>query len=88
MTGLLNLWKPKFDWVNETVCVKQSLPVVLTMFISMGVAIVIAMVYGLWLINLMSVSMYMYSVIIVMVLLDIILYYMIHTWGVQQFDSI
>ena len=85
---LLNLWKPKCDWVNETVCVKQSLPVVLTMFISMGVAIVIAMVYGLWLINLMSVSMYMYSVIIVMVLLDIVLYYMIHTWGVQQFDSI
>lgn len=85
---ILNLWKPKFDWINETVCVKQSMPVVLTMFISMGVAIVIAMVYGLWLINLMSVSMYMYSVIIVMVLLDIILYYMIHTWGVQQFDSI
>ena len=33
---LLNLWKPKFDWVNETVCVKQSMPVMMTMFISMG----------------------------------------------------
>ncbi len=85
---VLNLWKPKFDWVNETVCVKQSLPVVLTMFISMGIAVVIAMVYGLWLVDIMSVSVYMYCVIIVALILDVFLYYMIQTWGVHQFDQI
>lgn len=85
---VLNLWKPKFDWVNETVCVKQSLPVVLTMFISMGIAAVIGMIYGFLLIDIMSVSIYMYSVIIAMFILDIILYYVIQTWGVKQFDNI
>ena len=83
---LLNLWKPKFDWVNETVCVKQSLPVVLTMFISMGLAVVIAMIYGLWLVDVMSIATYMYSMIIITLLLDCVLYYLIQTWGVRQFD--
>ena len=85
---LLNLWKPKFDWVNETVCVKQSLPVVLTMFISMGLAVVIAMVYGLWLVDILSITAYMYSVIMIVIILDVVLYQTIQTWGIQQFEHI
>ena len=85
---LLNLWRPKFDWVNETVCVKQSLPVVLTMFISMGLAVVIAMVYGLWLVDILSITAYMYSVIMIVIILDVVLYQTIQTWGIQQFEHI
>lgn len=85
---LLNLWKPKFDWVNETVCVKQSMPVFLTMFISMGLAVAIAMIYGFWLSSLMSMNIYMYIVIAIMALLDIVFYYLIHTWGIRRFDSL
>ena len=85
---LLNLWKPKFDWVNETVCVKQSLPVVLTMFISMGLAVVIAMVYGLWLVDILSITAYMYSVIMIVIILDVVLYQTIQTWGIPQFEHI
>ena len=85
---LLNLWKPKFDWVNETVCVKQSMPVVITMFVSMGLAVAIAMLYGILLVDIMSIYTYMYIVIAVTLLLDIALYYLIYTWGVRQFDAL
>lgn len=85
---LLNLWKPKFDWVNETVCVKQSMPVVITMFVSMGLAVAIAMLYGILLVDIMSIYTYMYIVIAVTLLLDIALYYLICTWGVRQFDAL
>lgn len=87
LLGLLfNLWKPKFDWVNETVCVKQSMPVVLTMFISMGMAFVIAMGYIFIFVNIMSLDIYMYLLIGIFIIADMALYYMVKTWGVHQFD--
>lgn len=85
---ILNLWRPKFDWVNETVCVKQSLPVTLTMFISMGIAILLVMVYAMLLVDIMSITVYMYSVIMIVIILDVVLYQTIQTWGIQQFEHI
>ena len=85
---LLNLWKPKFDWVNETVCVKQSMPVALTMFISMGMTFTIAMGYMFIFVDMMSLDAYMYLLIGIFIIADIALYYMVRTWGVHQFDSL
>ena len=36
---LINLWKPKFDWINETVVVKQSAAVMITMFGTMALVV-------------------------------------------------
>ena len=58
------------------------------MFISMGLAVVIAMVYGLWLVDILSITAYMYSVIILTLVLDFVFYYLIQTWGVRQFERI
>lgn len=33
---LVNLWKPKFDWVNETVVVKQSASVTISILVTMA----------------------------------------------------
>lgn len=85
---LLNLWKPKFDWINETVCVKQSMPVMITMFVSMGIAALIAMVYGYLLIDIMSMQTYMYVVIGVVILIDIGMYYLLQIWGIKKFDTL
>lgn len=85
---LLNLWKPKFDWINETVCVKQSMPVMITMFVSMGLAGAMAMVYGLWLIDFMSINIYMYLLIGITIAVDAGLYYMVKTWGVRQYNAL
>lgn len=84
---LLNLWKPKFDWVNETVCVKQSVPSILTMFIAMGLAFVIGICYML-IENFVTLDIYMYMMFIVFIVLDIALYYMLNTWGVRRFEQL
>ena len=84
---LLNLWKPKFDWVNETVCVKQSVPSILTMFIAMGLAFVIGICYML-IGNFVTLDIYMYMMFIVFIILDIALYYMLNTWGVRRFEQL
>ena len=86
---LLNLWKPKFDWVNETVCVKQSMPVMLTMFIAMGMAFVIAVVYVF--IGTMlpiDINVYMYCVFILFIIVDVLLYYLLNTWGIKKFEQL
>jgi len=85
---LLNLWKPKFDWVNETVCVKQSMPSILTMFISIGVAFVLAALYVIFCYEFISITVYMCMMIVFFTVLDLALYYLLRTWGVQKFETL
>lgn len=84
---LLNLWKPKFDWINETVCVKQSMPVMLTMFIAMGMAFAIAMMY-VFIGDMLSINIYMYCVFIIFIVVDLFLYYLLNTWGIKRFGEL
>lgn len=84
---VLNLWKPKFDWVNETACVKQSMPVMLTMFISMGLVFVLASGYFA-IDSFLSLNAYMYFVIGVIIVVNILLYYLLMTWGIKRFQEL
>lgn len=84
---ILNLWKPKFDWVNETACVKQSMPVMLTMFISMGLVFVLCAGYFLFE-SILSLNAYMYIVLLAIVAVNVLLYYMLMTWGVRRFQEL
>lgn len=85
---LMNLWKPKFDWINETVCVKQSMPVMITMFSAMGMAFVIAMLY-IWLLgSIIPVYTYIYVVLISMIVICAFCYYLLKTWGVKEFQKL
>lgn len=84
---VLNLWKPKFDWVNETACVKQSMPVMLTMFISMG--LVFVLVGGYFLMdNFLSLNAYVYFIFAVIIVINVFLYYLLMTWGIQRFQEL
>ncbi|MEG0569913.1 MAG: hypothetical protein RR543_05985, partial [Erysipelotrichales bacterium] len=85
---VLNLWRPKFDWVNETVCVKQSMPVMITMFSSMGLAFLLVGGYlGLFQ-QFVSLDMYTYIVLAVALIVDILLYYLLTTWGTKRFQEL
>ena len=84
---LLNLWKPKFDWVNETICVKQSMPVMLTMFISMGMVFVLVFVYLNFLSSL-SINAYILLLLLFFIVVDIVFYVLLKTWGVRKFDEL
>lgn len=61
-----NLHFPKFDWINETVAVKQSMSTAITMFASIAVVVLPALLYGLLLIETMVLEVYMliYAVIL------------------------
>ncbi len=84
---VLNLWKPKFDWVNETACVKQSMPVMLTMFISMGLVFVLGGGYFL-MDSFLSLNAYVYFVLVVIVIINVFLYYLLMTWGIKRFQEL
>lgn len=89
LVGLLaNLWKPKFDWVNETVCVKQSMPVMVTMFGAMGLVALIVIGYTNFCVDLISINMYMCLLIGISIVVNIALYYMVITWGVKRFNEL
>lgn len=85
---LINLWKPKFDWVNETVCVKQSVPVMLTMMISMATTFAIAFVYVKFLSPMISIHVYMSLLFILFISINMILYRVLKTWGVNKMRAL
>ncbi|WP_294579082.1 hypothetical protein [uncultured Thomasclavelia sp.] len=85
---LVNLWKPKFDWVNETVVVKQSLAVTIAIFGSMAIAVLIVIGYVLIFSKFIDISLYTYIIFGLFVILDIYGYYLLNTWGIKRFEQL
>ncbi len=85
---IMNLWKPKFDWVNENAVVKQGMPVLITMFSSMGLVFLSPVAFYQFFDGFMNVTQFLYLVILVLVVVDASLYYLINTWGVRKFDTL
>ncbi len=56
---VINLHFPKFDWINETVAVKQSMSTLIAMFASMAIIVVPTLLYGYLLNETMSIEAFM-----------------------------
>ncbi|MDR1630935.1 MAG: hypothetical protein LBS36_12115 [Oscillospiraceae bacterium] len=79
-----NILLPRFDWRNETVAIKQSASVLLTMF--GGVAVFAApAVLGLWLLKMLSVEAILAILCAVFALLTAGIYQFIRTKGQDKF---
>lgn len=85
---LINLWKPKFDWVNETVVVKQSASVMITMFATMALVVFIGAVYIGFLSEFIGAITYVYLVLVIFIAVDLGLYYLLNTWGIKRFEEL
>lgn len=85
---LMNLWKPKFDWVNETVVVKQSASVMITMFGTMALIALSAVAYIGLFDKFLSMTSYVYLCFLLLVIIDIVFYYMLNTWGTKRFNKL
>lgn len=84
---LVNLWKPKFDYINEVICVKQSMATGVTMMVSMatfGAMVALFFLLVQYIPSHMIISIY----IVVLILLDIALYHRLTHWGVKRFDEL
>lgn len=85
---LINLWKPKFDYVNETVVVKQSMAVIISMLAMFALIIVVVGGYIGLFSRYLDVTAYTYVVLVVFVILDIFSYYLLNSWGVKRFEEL
>lgn len=85
---LVNLWKPKFDWINETVVVKQSASVMITMFSTMALVILIAGLYIGICHEYLDIRMYVYLWLVIFIIIDLGFYYLLNTWGIKRFEEL
>ena len=84
---LINLWKPKFDWVNEVVCVKQSFSTGMAMLGNMGMLGL--MVGGFILLNkYLSAYMIISIYILLFICADVLMYHTLMHWGVKRFEEL
>lgn len=82
----MNFWKPRFDWINETVCVKQSMPVFFTMFLSIALTFIMGYGYIKILSDIMNIQIYIYFVLLMFVVLNVILYFILMNYGVKKWN--
>lgn len=85
---IVNLWKPKFDWINETVVVKQSASVMITLFSTMAIVIMIGICYFSFLSDFINTKTYVLVCLGAFIVIDLGLYYLLNTWGVKRFDEL
>ena len=85
---IVNLWKPKFDWINETVVVKQSASVMIALFSTMAFVIMIGICYFGFLSDFINVKTYVYVCLGIFIVVDLGLYYLLKTWGVRRFEEL
>lgn len=78
---VINLRFPKFDWISETVAVKQSLSSVLTMFSSMGVIAAPVILYIFVLKDMISPELFITLFTVILAAVSAIMYRFLKTKG-------
>ena len=81
---LMNFIRPRFDWINETVCVKQSMSVFMTMLVSMSLPIIIGFGYLKLFSDFIGIQAYIYIVLILFVLLDFTIYLILMKFSMRK----
>lgn len=86
---IMNLKFPKFDWINETVPVKQGISVLFAMFGPMAILIIPVILYLTVFIKIpaISVDMFMWATLVVLLAVCAALYRYVTVRGAKIFDS-
>ncbi len=85
---LLNLWKYRFDWKNETVCVKRGFSVIISVLYPIVLLMVLFLLYTTTLDSFLSLETYLYSIFALFAVLDILAIVCLNTWGAKRFENI
>jgi len=83
---IFNLLLPKFDWLNEAVPCKQGMPVLFVMLFGMGIPVLFGVIYYL-LRAILSPLFYLCILTVLFLLLAVVLYRVVCTWGAKRFES-
>jgi ABC-2 type transport system permease protein len=84
----INLLLPKFNWINETVAIKQGMSTMVCMFGSMGVVALYLLPYLLWLVQYMSAAVYTLIFAIPLVVASFIIYSYLTGKGRARFENL
>ena len=84
---VVNLHFPRFDWINETVAVKQSMSTFIAMFASMGAVLVPVVLYFLAS-RVMGAELYLLLVALVFAALGLVQYRWLMTAGARRFQNL
>lgn len=85
---VINLKFPKFDWISEVHCIKQSAASMITMFGMMALVIVEAVLYFLVLSSFLSLDIYLAAVAVVMAAGALGMYAWLKSGGCRAFDAL
>ena len=80
---LLNLRLPKLDWTNEAVAVKQSMSVVVAIFVNWGILIAFAVLYMILPVG-SALSPEVFLLISAVIMATAALWRVLTTWGVGR----
>ena len=83
-----NLRFPKFDFINETAVVKNSVSVVVTMFGSWAVLIALCLVYIFLLDGVLSLTVYLYICAALLALACVVMYLYLGRGGARRFEAL
>ncbi len=83
----LNLRHPRFDWTSETVVIKQSMPVSITLFGGWLVSIILGVLYFL-IAGVLDPAVYLLIIAVLLTVLSALLYRYITNKGVQIFNEL
>ena len=84
---IINLHMPKFDWINETTCVKQSGSVMLTMFGGMGILVVPVLLY-IFVLRFLPLMAYAYLCLLLCIIGCVLAYLYLIRKGVALFENL
>lgn len=87
LTGILiNLAKPKLDFDNEVIVIKQSMSVFIQSFLSMGVAAAVFLIYLFS--GVSNFYLFALSIFIIVWAVIALLVYKLFSWGVERFNRL
>ena len=84
----VNLRYPKFDYINETAVIKNSMSVTVTLFGSWALLAAAALLYGLALHRVMGMTAYLYICAALLAALCAALYLSLHRSGARRFAEL
>lgn len=84
----VNLLLPKFNWINETVAIKQGMSTMVCMFVPIGIVLIYLLPYLFWLISYMSVEVYTLVFAILFVVASFIIYSYLTNKGRERFEKL
>lgn len=83
---IINLRFPKFDWINETLVVKQSMSTFLTMMVGMGAAL-LPLFGNMIAAEYLDLQFIMFIFVAIYGIASFVLYRVLKTWGVRVYES-